>query len=285
MYLKKPFTDMSAWIDLLLQAAFKTTFVYVRGIKVKVERGQLATSYDTLAKRWRWSKPTVKRYLARLERKQKLLLQKSNVTTLISICNYATYQCNVTANVTADVTADRHTKEESKESYLRTLTSSLSKDKSLDCVFCTTHAHKDKPKNETAESEDKHKDQQIDYDGLKRFFNESIEKANSTIKPISRMTDKRKHLVNARCKEYGKEAIMAVIKKAVKSEFLNGKNNRAWIANFDWLFDVNKFPKVFEGIYDFEVKTEAQIEQDKPRRLSYDEERMLRMDEAFKLIQ
>ena len=73
----------------------------------------------------------------------------------------------------------------------------------------------------------------------------------SEVKTIS---GKRKNSVLARVKEYGKEAIKTVIDKATASQFLNGKNDRGWIASFDWVFQhPNNFIKVLEGNYDEKI--------------------------------
>ena len=53
---------------------------------------------------------------------------------------------------------------------------------------------------------------------------------------------------------YNLEAILSMIKRASESDFLNGINSRNWIANFDWLFLPNNFPKVHEGNYDNRTK-------------------------------
>lgn len=92
--------------------------------------------------------------------------------------------------------------------------------------------------------------QEINYSNLQDFFNLQMEKENAAISRIQVFTDKRKRAVNARCREYGKEAIFTVIVNASKSDFLNGRNNRNWIASFDWLFLPNNFTKVLEGNYD-----------------------------------
>lgn len=74
--------------------------------------------------------------------------------------------------------------------------------------------------------------------------------STKAIKPISKITEKRKSAVRARLREFGKDAIATVIRKAAASDFLNGKNNRCWTADFEWLFRPNNFPKVLEGNYD-----------------------------------
>lgn len=85
-------------------------------------------------------------------------------------------------------------------------------------------------------------------DEIFSFFNEVM--ANKAIKPISRLTDKRKLWIKARLREYGLQDIKVMIQKAAASDFLNGQNNKNWMADFDWLFRPNNFPKVLEGNYD-----------------------------------
>lgn len=89
----------------------------------------------------------------------------------------------------------------------------------------------------------------IDFVALGNFFNSTLEREGSTISRIQRITEKRRKAIEARCREYGKEAIYTVIINAAKSDFLNGKNNKGWKADFDWLFLPNNFPKVLEGNY------------------------------------
>lgn len=104
------------------------------------------------------------------------------------------------------------------------------------------------PKKEK-ESNKKAKPSEINYDALINFFNTQMEKEGATISRIRNITERRKKTINARCREYGKEAIFTVIVNASKSNFLNGKNTRSWIAEFDWIFLPNNFAKVLEGNY------------------------------------
>lgn len=92
--------------------------------------------------------------------------------------------------------------------------------------------------------------QAVDYEKLKTCFNDELSKQNAIIPKLASVTDKRKHAINARVKEHGKEALLKVIKNAAASAFLNGRNNRSFIASFDWLMKPNNFIKVLEGNYD-----------------------------------
>ena len=88
----------------------------------------------------------------------------------------------------------------------------------------------------------------IDYVKLADYWNAKMQ--GKQIPSIQSVTKKRKAAISARMSEYGKEAIMKVIDKAAASAFLNGSNNRAWVADFDWIMRPNNFPKVLEGNYD-----------------------------------
>jgi hypothetical protein len=92
LWLSEKFTRSQAWIDLLLLANHKETFFYIRDLKVTVKRGQIARSQSSLSKRWRWSRGKVIRFLNELEMEQQIVQQKTNVTTVITVLNYAQYQ-------------------------------------------------------------------------------------------------------------------------------------------------------------------------------------------------
>ena len=92
------------------------------------------------------------------------------------------------------------------------------------------------------------KQSDVDFSKLADYWNEKM--AGKQIPPIRQVTKKRKTAISARISEYGKEAIRKVIDKAADSKFLNGSNNRAWVADFDWVMRPNNFPKVLEGNYD-----------------------------------
>ena len=83
---------MQAWIDLLLLANHKRSSLFVRGNEVICDRGQVARSADTFAKRWKWNKRTVFKFISDLEKRGMVTLQKSPVITVITIVKYDYYQ-------------------------------------------------------------------------------------------------------------------------------------------------------------------------------------------------
>lgn len=91
-YFAEKFSRIQAWIDLLLLANYEDGYIFVRGIRVEVKRGQLAKSLDYLAERWKWSKHTVLNYLKELETALQIALQRQNSISLITIVNYEKFQ-------------------------------------------------------------------------------------------------------------------------------------------------------------------------------------------------
>lgn len=98
---------------------------------------------------------------------------------------------------------------------------------------------------------------QLDFPRILEFFNSQLKENNSLIPSIKQLSDARKKMLKARVREFGKEALVSVFRKAAVSDFLNGKNNRNFIASFDWLLKPTNFPKVLEGNYDNPVNTKA----------------------------
>ena len=85
-------------------------------------------------------------------------------------------------------------------------------------------------------------------DVVLQYFNEKM--ANKAIKQVRQINNQRSEWLMARVKEYGKDAIFEMIDKAASSDFLNGRNNKGFVATFDWLVRPNNFPKVIDGNYD-----------------------------------
>lgn len=97
-------------------------------------------------------------------------------------------------------------------------------------------------KNE--ESQDK-----IDFEKVRQQFNRLMQdKAIPKLK--GKIAGQRKAFFEARVREYGITSAYRVMIKAAESEFLNGGGRNGWLANFEWIFRPNNFPKVLDGYYD-----------------------------------
>lgn len=106
LYFSEPFTRMQAWIDMLILAAHNDNFFYVRGNRVNISKGEIGYSQENLAKRWKWSRGRVSRFIKQLETDGMIVQQKSKIITTISIANYHTYQHGGTTDDTTNSTTD-----------------------------------------------------------------------------------------------------------------------------------------------------------------------------------
>ncbi len=93
----------------------------------------------------------------------------------------------------------------------------------------------------------------IDGDSLKKFFNDTLEKNNSSMPRVQKISKARRKAVETCFREFGQDAIMKVIEKAAASQFLNGQNERNWSADFDWIFNSKRFNQILEGKYDNKI--------------------------------
>lgn len=78
------------------------------------------------------------------------------------------------------------------------------------------------------------------------LFN-SICKSFSKVRSLS---EARKKAIRARLKNYTLDDFREVFTKAENSNFLKGRNDRDWSANFDWLIKDSNMAKVLDGNYD-----------------------------------
>lgn len=89
------------------------------------------------------------------------------------------------------------------------------------------------------------KGQKTDLQLLIDRFNEKCKQLPAALK----LTDNRKKCLNSRIDEFGVDQIEVVFELVSGSEFLNGKNDRGWRADFDWILQPKNFVKIMEGTY------------------------------------
>lgn len=66
---------------------------------------------------------------------------------------------------------------------------------------------------------------------------------------LTKLSEARKKAIKARLNTYTVEDFKILFEIAEQSEFLKGKNNRNWTANFDWLIKDANMAKVLDGNY------------------------------------
>lgn len=97
----------------------------------------------------------------------------------------------------------------------------------------------------------------VDVPKFIEYFNTTLARHGAIIKPVQSVTDQRRAAVEARARENGKASLQTVAMKAAKSNFLNGENDRSWLATFDWLMRPSNFAKVLEGNFDNDATAKA----------------------------
>lgn len=90
------------------------------------------------------------------------------------------------------------------------------------------------------------KKEKTDYKAIVSLFNEICVSYPS----VRSLSDSRKKAIKARLAIYTQDDFKTLFEKAESSEFLKGKNNRNWSANFDWLIKDANMAKVLDGNYD-----------------------------------
>ncbi len=265
------------WFDLLFLAAWEDKKVMHDTHVFTLHRGQIIAPVAFLSERWEKSRPTVIRYLKLLEEdgmvKRETLYRQ---TSIITICNYDKYQCAESApfdtivdtmlytlnreNPRCKVDGQNKGLKGCKTEDLRCKTEKeldTQVDTIFDTMLYTNKEYKEYniPSSLRSEglsdfSSDSPNGDDFDVSKIVDFWNSEIENQSSIIPKIRSIQGKRKNHIIARCRECGKDAIIETIRKAAKSDFLNGKNTRGWIANIDWVFLPTNFQKVLEGNYD-----------------------------------
>ena len=119
LYFSEPFTKWQAWCDLVMLAYISDSELYIRGIKIKTQRGCVYVGTRELADRWKWSRGKVIRFMEFLEQDEKIVPQTipqiKNVISCISICNFDSYQCCSTSDDTTNSTTKEKKKKEAKK--------------------------------------------------------------------------------------------------------------------------------------------------------------------------
>lgn len=86
----------------------------------------------------------------------------------------------------------------------------------------------------------------VDYDGIKDAYNTLC----PSLPAVRSLSDARKKAIKARLNSYSEDDLREAFIKAEASDFLKGKNNRNWQANFDWIIKDANLAKILDGNYD-----------------------------------
>lgn len=100
---------------------------------------------------------------------------------------------------------------------------------------------------------DKEKDIELEIENRERVnYQQVADMYNNTCVSFPRLTklsESRKKAIKARLKNYSISDFQKIFEMAEESDFLKGKNDRNWQANFDWLLKDANMAKVLDGNY------------------------------------
>lgn len=102
----EPFDDRSAWVDLLMTVNHEEKKIKVGRDIITIHAGQTWTSFVKLARRWRWSRNRVYRYIKMLISDGMILMDGTPNGTLLTVVNYGFWEGGRNTNGTSDGTSD-----------------------------------------------------------------------------------------------------------------------------------------------------------------------------------
>ena len=92
---------------------------------------------------------------------------------------------------------------------------------------------------------DKEKRESINYQQIADLYNDTC----VSFPHLTTLSDARKKAIKARLNSYSVDDFKRLFQMAEESDFLKGKNDRNWMANFDWLIKDPNMAKVLDGNY------------------------------------
>lgn len=208
---------------------------------IAVSRGQLVTSIATICRDLSLSTKKVRNCLEHLKNTQAISIKTTNKFSVITICNYATYQ---TYEMPEGQTKGKQRANKGQTKGKQRATSKEDKNKK------NNKNNNKSSKDDLLFGEQTTQKKEFDYHEFVDFFNSEMTNQNSIIPKIRSLGGNRKNHINARLREYGVDALKCVVQKMAESNFLNGRNNRGWVADFSWAILPNNFQKILEGKYD-----------------------------------
>ena len=217
---------------------------------IKVKRGETMASVSTIEEYTGFSRKTVIKALAMLEESGEIRREKYGNYTKTIICKFDHYQGDNKkqsgGNITPPTPPPSTPIDTPPTPPPSTPEQELKKDKkeknNIDANASSSGAFAPDPDLSSQES--------VDFVGLMKFFNRTMEEAGAIIHRCKSCDGNRREFVRARIREHGLEAVYEMITKASQSDFLNGKSRSGWVADFTWLFRPSNFQKVLEGNYD-----------------------------------
>ncbi len=181
-----------------------------------------------------YNRETVEKLINNFEKYKKI--KYSTETSEICVCNFIKYNVNRSPKLKSAVDkAFSDVKDKKLIGYvygIDTISSETVTD--TETVTETVKEYKEKTSSK------------LDYQSIADLFNSLC----PSYPKVTKLSDARKKAIKARFSSgYTYEDFRRLFSIAEQSDFLKGKNNRKWKANFDWLIKDANMAKVLDGNY------------------------------------
>ena len=161
------------------------------------------------------------------------------IDNVITIPNWGKHQTLDAYEKKKQRDRERLARKRAEQKALVCMSPDKSPDKSPDVAFTEEDKERDK-------EEDKKEIKKIDYNGIKDAYNNLC----PSLPSVRTLSDARKKAIKARLNTYTVEDLHEAFKKAEASDFLKGKNESNWQADFDWILKDANLAKILDGKYD-----------------------------------
>ena len=222
------------WTQLRREASWTEKTVWYRHQQVYLQARQVIVTVNSLVKQWQVSKPTVIRFLQRLEQDKLIERQTDSRKTIITITQLGWADSEVKPEVISAVKIDHEVDHQSYHQPLPPIINS----KEINIIAGGEAA---RTREEAVANND--------FDEIISFFNEQMK--GKAIQQVAIITAERKQAFQRLIAQTGvtMDSVKQAIRNAAESDFLNGKGQKGWVASFDWMMVPQNFQKVLENNY------------------------------------
>ena len=92
----RQYSRSEAWLDLIQMAGFEDSKYILNNRAIEVQRGEIVASRRFLENRWLWGSTKVTNFLDYLKKEGMINQRQTNGQTIITLCNYDTYNTRQT---------------------------------------------------------------------------------------------------------------------------------------------------------------------------------------------
>lgn len=231
------------WMWLRREAAWADREICHNRQTVYLQMRQVLVTVNLLVRQWGVSKPTVIRFLQRLEQDKLIEREKDTRKTIITITplGWADLEVKpvVKSEVKSEVKVDQQLDRQAYHSHL------LYRENNIIAGGQSARDTREEAVANNLEL-DFEKD---DFDEVVAFFNEQM-KGKKIPQVVVKTPERRQaytHLIAET--QVDIDSVKQAIMNAAESNFLNGSGQKGWIADFDWIMVPQHFLKVLENFY------------------------------------